>query len=130
MSSTLKDIGKAIFELLTDIGGLSTRITPLRVSQGSDYPAATYHITDDEPQNTKTSLAGIEICSIELNIYATTYLAACTTASAVRAVLDGHRDTTAGVVIDQLLFTSEMDQYDNNEEKYIKEQTYDIRIKN
>lgn len=122
---------KLIADNSTSNSLLGGRVYPWVIKQGSMYPAAAVNITGVSPNNSKTSASDLDICRVQIDIYATTPTAAGQTADAVRGAIDFYSGTvtlTGGgtELIEHIQFERELTGFSETPELYriIQEYTY------
>ena len=106
VSVTLTDgdiiIEKGLYAYLSNESGItdivSTRIFPMIVPQGQNYPAITYDRTSGDHEITYDGAEGLVEANFILKCWAATYAGAKDLADALRLVLDGFGKSTMGSV--------------------------------
>lgn len=79
---------KVAYNILSNNAALtalvSTRINPLRIPQGTAFPAISYNLISITPTPTKSGHSRTDWARVQISIFATTYQSAAETADAVR----------------------------------------------
>jgi hypothetical protein len=126
--------GKAIFNLLSTNDTIKqyigSKIYPVRIPQGTGFPAIVYAFTDQNPTLIKDGVSPLDEVGLTITMYFDSYDEGQTVADTVRNILDGKRETVAGVTIDSIIFASQQDN-DFIEEYgfFVLSQSYQMRLK-
>jgi hypothetical protein len=67
---------------------VSTRINPLRIPEGSAFPAISYNLISIAPTPTKSGHSRTDWARVQVSIFGTTYQSAAETADAVRTAFE------------------------------------------
>lgn len=114
-------------------GLLAGRVYPGVLKQESAYPAAVVNVVSNGPTNTKTQASDLDIISVQIDVYGSTYTSASNTAAAIRGALDYYTGTvnlTGGgtVKVRSITYNGENDGFTEAAELFRKIQTYTISI--
>jgi hypothetical protein len=132
------DIGEVIFTLLkassdvTDIigAGDACKAFPIPAAQGSTVPYVTYQRIGGLPNATKLSPSTVDTIRYQVNIIAATQTLLEVLAEKVRLALDGQKGTIAGIVVQEIWFDDDHDDYNNGitpQGAFMRMQDYLIR---
>jgi len=82
----------AVYNILSNNSALtavvSTRINPLRIPQGSSFPAISYQLVSVVPNPSKSGPSESDFARIQINSFALTYQSAVQVADLVRAAME------------------------------------------
>ena len=82
----------AVYNILSNNSALtavvSTRINPLRISQGSSFPAISYQLVSVVPNPSKSGPSESDFARIQINSFGLTYQSAVQVADLVRAAME------------------------------------------
>ena len=127
-------VGKAIYNILssdTTIASIvGTKIFPELAPPDIDAPYIVYSVVSNSPSDTKNTNGDIDVASIEVYSFQTTYNLAVDLGVSVRAALDRKTGTFNTIEIQSTNYVNE--QMDVNEARklWAAIQDYSIRIKN
>ena len=123
-------IESALYTKLSTDSGVSAlvgdRIYPLIVAQGALSPSIRYQTVTKSRESAMGSDSGITFARIQIDSFASTYLAAKTVAEAVRGALQRFRGTVIGIEIQSLFIEDMPESYDDKVKMYTV--TQDINI--
>lgn len=74
-------------------GLIAGRVYPGVVKQEAGYPAIAVNLVSPNPANTKTQASDLDIATVQVDVYGTTYSSTATTSAAVRAALEYYSGT-------------------------------------
>jgi len=81
----------AVYNILSNNSALTavvgSRINPLRLPQGSAFPAITLHVISNVPHMSKSGPSKTDFARVQVDIYGTTYQSVYQTAELVRTAL-------------------------------------------
>jgi hypothetical protein len=82
----------AAYNILSNNAALTAvvgnRINPLRLPQGSAFPAITLHVISNVPHMSKSGPSKTDFARVQIDTYGTTYQSAYQTAELVRSALE------------------------------------------
>jgi len=113
--------GKVIKSLLS---GVITQVYPVVAPQDITGSYVTYQIIDKVPWDSKGVVATVDAVRVTLKIVADTYSALATLVESVRTAMDQKSGTYASIVIQNVVFDDERDQYDEDLKKSYKEMDF------
>ena len=67
---------------------ISTRLNPVRIPQGSSFPAVSYNLVSEVPNPTKSGHSRTEFARVQVNAYGNTLASAEAVASAIRTAFE------------------------------------------
>tara|TARA_Y100001973_G_C5164316_1_gene315240 strand:+ start:896 stop:1300 length:405 start_codon:yes stop_codon:yes gene_type:complete len=132
-------IGKVIFDKLSNDSslnglGYASNIYPAKAQQGTAYPYIVYKIDMDDPVSSKSTSAGslpeINQMHVEIEIYNARYDNIVDSADAVIKALNRFSGTNSSVLVDTIQYLDTDDDYDKDEDVYIRTITFRTRVKN
>ena len=127
-------VGKAIYDILSTDTAIAaivgTHIFPELAPPDIDAPYIVYSVVSNSPSDTKNTNGDIDVASIEVYSFQTTYNLAVDLGVSVRAALDRKTGTFNTIEIQSTNYVNE--QMDVNEARklWAAIQDYSIRIKN
>jgi hypothetical protein len=81
----------AVYNILSNNSALTavvgSRINPLRLPQGSAFPAITLHVISNVPHMSKSGPSKTDFARVQVDVYGTTYQSVYQTAELVRTAL-------------------------------------------
>ena len=109
----------AIYNILSNNSALtavvSTRINPLRIPQGSSFPAISYQLISVIPNPSKSGASKSDFARVQINSFGTTYQSAVQVADLVRLAMEKTLPATFNsVVVQSCEFDSEVHMTDDN----------------
>ena len=118
------DIGKAIKAALT--GKLT--VYPDMAKSGSPAPYGVYNVMTNNPDYWKDSGSPVDYVTVLISVYAATYVALALLVSQTRAALE--RYSSATYKINSTTFITEQDEYDDENNLFVKNMEFRFRIYN
>lgn len=103
---------------------------PMRAPEKTALPYLVYNILRVQPDNIKGSVAPVDIGTVLIDIFSTTYADCASKAILVRTALDNHSGSYGGVAVDRIQYVSEQDNWDEGLKIYNKTIEFEFRIKN
>lgn len=67
---------------------VATRVSPIRTYQGQDYPYAILVETSEQPQNSLSGYAGLDLCEVQVEVWDKTFQGADDGARACRTAIE------------------------------------------
>ena len=67
---------------------ISTRLNPVRIPQGSSFPAVSYNLVSEVPNPTKSGHSRTEFARVQVNAYGNTLASTEAVASAIRTAFE------------------------------------------
>ena len=67
---------------------ISTRLNPVRIPQGSSFPAVSYNLVSEVPNPTKSGHSRTEFARVQVNAYGITLASTESVASAIRTAFE------------------------------------------
>lgn len=109
----------AVYNILSNNAALtavvSTRINPLRIPQGSSFPAISYQLISVIPNPSKSGASKSDFARVQINSFGTTYQSAVQVADLVRLAMEKTLPATFNsVVVQSCEFDSEVHMTDDN----------------
>ena len=109
----------AVYNILSNNSALtavvSTRINPLRIPQGSSFPAISYQLISVIPNPSKSGASKSDFARVQINSFGTTYQSAVQVADLVRLAMEKTLPATFNsVVVQSCEFDSEVHMTDDN----------------
>ena len=126
----INNLGQAIYAKLNALLLFTGGIYPQRIPEGSTWPACSYYIISNIPEEVKDNGAVVDQVRLQVSIFATTYSSVQTLADAVRVALVGTTGETNSTTIDTIRLVDETDMYEDDVAIYHRAQDYLVRIKN
>lgn len=112
---------------------LSGRVYPVIFPDQYTLPAVAINLISTQPSNTKSGPSDLDIITMQVDTYGSTYTSAANTAQLVRSAIDYYRgDVLAGTVtvgIDGIAFQTCRDSFEEQPEEFRIIDEYSIRIK-
>lgn len=97
----------AVYNILSNNSALTavvgSRINPLRLPQGSAFPAITIHLISNVPHMSKSGPSKTDFARVQVDVYGTTYQSAYQTAELVRTALQVTTPGTFNAVTVQVI---------------------------
>ena len=110
---TNNEPGKAIYGILSATAAVtalvSTRIYPNNVPQDVALPFLAYSITAVEPTMTKDVKSPLDVIRFSVDCYSTNYDTTMQIANAVRAALDGYKNTINSQNVQRITYDGQSD---------------------
>lgn len=120
------NVGKVIFNQCSSIIGCYPNHAP----QKTNAPYLVYNILNVNPDNIKGVVAPVDIVTVLIDIYSTTYSDCAARAILIRERLDQQHGTIDGVPVDRIQYITEGDDWEGGQKLFIKTIEYEFRIKN
>ena len=120
-------IGKAIYDILSNNAEVTalvgTKIYPVVLPMGVDFPAVVYRVVDTDPTEVKQSLVQ-ESYKVEVLVAEQTYDAAVNLGERIKTALNRVSGTFAGIKIQRCNYTSKSDGFDKDDNLFIRTTTF------
>tara|TARA_R110002153_G_scaffold15270_1_gene54715 strand:+ start:7548 stop:7931 length:384 start_codon:yes stop_codon:yes gene_type:complete len=122
-------IGKAIYEILStdaEVSALiSSRIYPAVLPMGIDFPAAVYQVVSVNPTGVKAQVVQEDFV-LDVLVADHTYDAAVSLGEKVKAALNRKKGVFAGITIQRCNYINKNDDYDKDNNLFIRTITFSI----
>ena len=120
-------LGEAIYSLLKTT---YPKTFPVRAAQETPTPYLVYKFISNVPEDIKDGASELDTYRLQLTCYADTYRECHTILEDIRTnILDRYRGVVAGVNIDKIIFSNEIDLFENESEFHQLDHDYIIRVK-
>ncbi len=111
----------------------NTSIYPVVLPEQKEYPAITLHLDNTKPNDSKTQVSGVDNVQVVVLAFAKTYDRVQQINTAVRNAIDGFSGgvtTSDDAVhnIDAIRFLSIKDDYDQENDLFVRQSIYDVRF--
>lgn len=106
-------------------GIFAGRVYPGVIEQESTYPAAAITVVTTRPTNNKTNASSLDIVTVQLDVYGTTYATTAAAAAAIRTAIDYQTSGSLG----HIQFEGQEDMFSAKPELHRIMQTYSIGYK-
>jgi len=126
MSFDVSNIGKVIYSQCDSI----IHCYPVMAPQKTPAPYLVYHTLRTEPDNVKGVIAPVDIATILIDVYDTTHANATAKGVLVRSLLDRIQGTFGGVPVDEIVYITEQQDFDDQLKLNIVTLEFSARIKN
>ena len=124
------NIGKVIFGLCNSV----VPCYPTRAPQKTLVPYLIYNILRVDPDNIKGSIAPVDIVTVLIDFYASSYSDLATRAILVRNMIDNQAGTFSGIEVDRIRYITEQDNSEsaivNGLPVFNRTVEYEFRVKN
>jgi hypothetical protein len=102
----------------------------MRAPQKTAYPYLVYNILRVNPDNIKGSVAPVDVGTVLIDIFSTTYADCAVKAILVRTALDNQHGSFGGVTVNRVRYITEQDNWDEGLKIFSKTMEFEFRINN
>ena len=126
----IDNLGQALYAKLNAVTALSGKVNPMRIPEGTAWPACSYYIISTIPEESKDDGSVMDLVRVQISLFAETYNSVCSIADSVRVALVGTTGETNSTTIDTVRLVDETDMFEDDIKIYHRAQDYLVRVVN